>query len=210
MASVSVPAVDGTFTDDVGFGGEHNDVAKDLGLTAEEVQQLSNVTMETYRALLDALVKAGKYNWQSLGAMGDFAGPGIVRNASSPHATWTFPLGCIDFMRRYCPASAQGAPMLMGILDPEYTPLELSVAAFLVVRPPVAYLGWGWEGFVNHDAKWDPIFRLDVGEPKGLCEEVRPGVFSREWTKGTASVDCNEWTWELRFGGAGLGQLTRR
>jgi hypothetical protein len=34
------------------------------------------------------------------------------------------------------------------------------------------------------------MFMLDVGEPQGLCSEAA-GVFSRKYSKGTATLDCN-------------------
>jgi hypothetical protein len=38
-----------------------------------------------------------------------------------------------------------------------------TVAAFLVVRAPIAFIGWGWE---SDDKKWPTsnIFNLQVGE----------------------------------------------
>ena len=45
----------------------------------------------------------------------------------------------------------------------------------------------------------DPLFDLDVGEPQGLCAEDKAGVFSRRWSKGTATVDCNEFAVTLDF-----------
>ena len=69
-----------------------------------------------------------------------------------------------------------------------------TLAAFLVARPPVAFLGGRL-----HDADWSPLFALDVGVPLGLCEEGPPGVFSRAWSKGTATLDCNTWTARLPF-----------
>jgi hypothetical protein len=44
----------------------------------------------------------------------------------------------------------------------------------------------------------DPLFDLDVGEPEGLCTE-KAGVFSRKWSKGTATMDCNTFTPTLDF-----------
>ena len=48
---------------------------------------------------------------------------------------------------------------------------------------------------------WDPLFALDVGEPLDLCSESKdhPMVFSRTWTKGVASLDCNTYTASLPF-----------
>jgi hypothetical protein len=70
------------------------------------------------------------------------------------------------------------------------------VAAFLVARPPHAYLGWGWE---SDDRNWNDLFYLQVGEPTALCAEGPNGVFSRAYTLGTASVDCNAWAATLPF-----------
>ena len=75
-----------------------------------------------------------------------------------------------------------------------------TVAAFLISRPPYAYLGWGWE---SDDGQWNDIFYLQVGEPlaggAGLCTEGPAGVFTRAYSAGTASLDCNAWTASLPF-----------
>lgn len=71
-----------------------------------------------------------------------------------------------------------------------------TVAGFLVVRSPHSWLGLGWESD-NND--WSPLFSLDVGRPSGDCTESPAGVFSREWTKGTARLDCNKWSASLDF-----------
>ena len=46
---------------------------------------------------------------------------------------------------------------------------------------------------------WQPMFELDVGEPTGLCAETTKGVFSRNWTRGVATLDCNAWEATLDF-----------
>ena len=50
-----------------------------------------------------------------------------------------------------------------------------------------------------HGPAFDPLFLLDVGEPKGLCTEERPGIFQRNWSKGVAALDCNTYTATLNF-----------
>ena len=72
---------------------------------------------------------------------------------------------------------------------------EQALAAFLVTRPPFAFIG----SRELRDASWDPLFALDVGEPLGLCAEGPPLVFARNWTKGTASLDCNTYSAVLPF-----------
>jgi hypothetical protein len=64
-----------------------------------------------------------------------------------------------------------------------------SVASFLVVRPAYAWLGYGAGAF---QPKWNDAFLWDVGTPRGECRNgTHPGVFERDWTYGTAQMDCN-------------------
>ena len=71
-----------------------------------------------------------------------------------------------------------------------------TVAAFLITRPPYAYLGFGWE---SDDRQWNDLFWLQAGQPAGLCVEAPSGVFSREWSLGTATLDCNCYSADLSF-----------
>lgn len=71
-----------------------------------------------------------------------------------------------------------------------------TLAAFLVGRGPVAYVGWGWNG--NPLPDWDPLFDLDVGVPLGLCVN-ETSVFSRTWSRGYASIDCSDFSATLAF-----------
>jgi hypothetical protein len=48
-------------------------------------------------------------------------------------------------------------------------------------------------------ARRDDLFLLQAGEPLGLCESTAPGVFQRQWSLGTASLDCNAYTADLPF-----------
>ena len=96
-----------------------------------------------------------------------------------------------------CVPAMQGQPMLMQ-MDSSAANQNQTVAAFLISRPPYAYLGWGWE---SDDKQWNDIFYLQVGEPSNnaLCVESPAGVFTRAYTQGTASLDCNNWSASLPF-----------
>ena len=98
-------------------------------------------------------------------------------------------------MRALCAPATQGAQMFMRT-GGNWQSVNQTVAAFLITRPPVAFLGDRIQ-----DSSWNPIFALDVGEPAGgaLCTEGPPGVFSRAWTKGVATLDCNTWVADLPF-----------
>ena len=75
------------------------------------------------------------------------------------------------------------------------------LAAFLIGRGPAAFVGYGWSGGGSiHVPPWEPMWdAYEVGEPAGLCQEGAQGVFSREWTKGKATLDCNTWQATLDF-----------
>merc|ERR1712039_989232 len=80
---------------------------------------------------------------------------------------------------------------------------NITFAAFLIARPPYGYIGSGWLGCDNVSKPlvhtWHPLFDLDVGEPLELCQEHEPGIFSRRWSRGSASLDCNTFSTSLNF-----------
>ena len=174
-------AVDGTFADDVtGVPAEHPNIVPALKLTEREVATLQYVTQETNAALIAAAVKAGKYVWQAFGNS-DGAAPGPTTTT------------CTTWMRSHCTAAQQSVPLLMQF---DASSAAQSIAAFLVIRPPNGYIGFGW---YSNDDNWDPIFLMQPGIPLGLCAEGPTGVFARNWTGGTAALDCNTWNASLPF-----------
>lgn len=178
---MSSASVDGTFADDVGgVPAEHPWVANRTNLSAADVQVLQHATQATNMALINASVAAGKFVWQAFGA-----GDGATRGPT--------PATCAAWMREYCTPERQGEPMLQ---QHDAAAANQSVAAFLVVRPPNGYLGWGW---YSNDKNWDPAFLLQPGTPEGLCKEGPPGVFSRKWSAGMVALDCNTWVADLPF-----------
>ena len=68
------------------------------------------------------------------------------------------------------------------------------LAVFLLLRGPFAYLGFGWSG-CNVVTAFPDELKADVGEPTGFCAETAPnsGVFTREWSKATVTMDCNSY-----------------
>jgi hypothetical protein len=103
-------------------------------------------------------------------------------------------------MQKYCDESNQHEPMLQGLV--ESTPVNISMAAFLITRGPIAFIGSSNnESSLRgaQDGVWSDIFLLDAGEPTGLCREGPSGVFSRPWSKGTAKLNCNRWKAEVQF-----------
>lgn len=179
--SLNSAAVDGTFTDDVsGLPAEHAQVMSRINMTSKQLEELQIATLATHSRLVTTLIAAGKYNWQAFGG-GDGAGPGINQDE------------CATFIRSRCSEEFQRRAMMM---DAGHASNQ-SVAAFLIVRPPIAFLGWGWES--DDKKNWDDIFLLQPGTPTGLCTEEKAGVFLRRWTNGVVKLDCNTWTASLPF-----------
>jgi len=159
-----------------------------MNMSAADLAALRFATQSTSQTLIDTLIAAGKYNWQAFGSH-DTSAPGPTRGLGNSPIS---PSSCLAFMTEYCNATHQAEPMLqhMG------SSVNASVAAFLITRSPYAYLGWGWE---SGDEKWDNVFLLQAGEPTGLCAQVTPGVFTRPWTNGVASLDCGSFVADLPF-----------
>lgn len=129
VQSVSNPAVDGTFTDDVGgVPEEHRNVMRLINMTAAQLAELRAATTATHKKLVAALIAAGKYNWQAFGG-GDGSGPTLPA-ATGPR--------CIQFMDEYCDPAKQQYPLMMDAGAASNN----TVAAFLIIRPPIGFIGW--------------------------------------------------------------------
>jgi hypothetical protein len=40
-----------------------------------------------------------------------------------------------------------------------------------------------------------------LGTPKGFCEETEPGIFERRFTKAEVSINCNNFTANIKMTG---------
>lgn len=72
---------------------------------------------------------------------------------------------------------------------------EQDLAAFLLLRGPYSFLGYGWVD-TNAEYYWPPALSIDFGEATELCHEtvLGSGVYTRDFTLSTVSLDCNTWT----------------
>lgn len=174
--------VDITFTDDRdGIPVEHPNLPIVLNMSDADVNQVQFATQASGQYLATVLAANGRSCWDC------FSGDNLLTPPSQ--AT------CLDVMRELCLPGTQGSLMFMRT-GGNWQSVNQTVAAFLITRPPVAYLGDRVQ-----DSSWNPIFALDVGEPMNgsLCAEGPVGVFTRQWTKGIPKLDCNTWEAELPF-----------
>ncbi len=175
--------VDLTFTDDRdGIPVEHPYLPALLRLSPAEVEAAQFATQAAGQWLATSLASVGKTCWDCL------AGSNLgARPTSGPL--------CVPTMRTLCDPGAQGRSMFMSYSGPARSgPINQTLAAFLVTRPPIAFFGSRWQ-----DDMWSPLFDLDTGVPTELCSEGPTGVFSRTWTKGVATLNCNDYTAILNF-----------
>eukprot|EP01084_Bolivina_argentea_P303780 524569_1 len=179
ISTVNYPYVDGSFTDDVaGLPEEHSNAPKNMHLSSEEVADIQKATQQTNQRLIDALIDAGKYNWQAFGHQ-DTVGPGISKSQ------------CSNFMNNYCKMQNSNSNNYTMTMAFDANNAIQSLAAFLIVRPLYAWLGFGWESDMKN---WNDVFLYDVGLPKGNCNQVSNGVYQRLWSYGNVTIDCSSWT----------------
>lgn len=176
-------SADCTFTDDTcGVPEEHPQVMARIGMTPAELSALQKATARSLITLGAELAKVGKW----LGSAGSSITGGMRGATFSKSA-------CTKFMDTYCEVGRQKEMMTLGAdwRDPS---VNQSIAAFLITRPPVAY--------VSRSCPMAALL-LQPGEPMAgaarLCRKEGGGVYSRAWTAGIARLDCAAWTSELPF-----------
>lgn len=172
--------LDGTFTDDeIGFPVEHENVPAEIGMSAAQVAEVRLAAQVASGVVIGLLHDHGKYAFQAF-FNGTYDGGNVGPAPSS--AT------CLAFMRQYCMPAFQHTISITMRLD--VGSLNQTLAAFLVVRGPNSFIGFGW---ASGQETWRPEFKWEVGVPLGDCNESPAGVFRRPWTYGEAVLDCNTW-----------------
>lgn len=187
------PFVDGTFLDDSqAVPQEHPDAPANMGLSAVQLLLAQNSSFAFFNAAVAALAENGDFIWQGFDGLqqGDPDGVGAAPTRGT----------CAAYMAQVCDPAWQRVPRSVAWPSAQADKLPV-LASFLVSRGPWDYVGWGWYGAGSIGLPtWDPIFdAYDVGEPAGDCELSAPNVWTRKWTKGTATLDCANWQATLDF-----------
>jgi hypothetical protein len=165
----------------------------DMGLSDADIADLTRGWLTTFTAAQEGILAAGGYTWSLM--------PGQDNANAEPLVVPQEAGACAATLAAACAPGAlwQSAPLLAGVhvggnsSDP-LPQLTQDVAAFLLMRGPWAWLGWGTWGVV-----WDPSvprpreFDVDYGTPlDAQCAETAPGsrVFARRWSRANVSLDC--------------------
>ena len=162
--------------------------AADLGLSAAEQAALGAAYASSMAQLYAQLTARGAYTEQQFTSVG----------APSSQA------GCHSLFDRLCTPASAPASLLVQIDD---NAAPLSFVTYLLGRGDYGYYGRSWRGGCTQRTQPMPppgppiiwhaeLFDADYGTPTELCHETAPnsGVFTRDWTKATISLDCNTWT----------------
>ena len=162
----------------------------EMGLSKTDVQDLAVAWQKTMAAALAKIQSMKGYSWQMLQFPGGPQGPDPGDPTKPKPAA---------FFRTECAANSTSAttPIMMRFSSPTGKPgptlasFEQDLAAFLLVRSDYAWLGYSWGGCDRQYSR-PAMIDTDFGVPTDtVCRETAPGVFSREWTKATVSLDTN-------------------
>lgn len=83
-----------------------------------------------------------------------------------------------------------------GVNPTSLTEVVEDTVNFLLIRGEYAWLGNGWTGCSHGYEYPSALFDQDYGVPLGRAQESPPssGIFVREWSKATVSMDCATYT----------------
>jgi hypothetical protein len=197
------PLVSGFFFDDQWTSSgpteyEAHAVA-DMGLNQSVVDELVAAYNRNMAAVYAEVLRRRKFSWQQLwtgqgeGGIGSTCPRPLVHNTTCAAdlrklCNATSPAQTRAMMYAFSPGGCSGDPSKLA--DP-----EADLANFLLVRGPYGWLGHGWLG-CSRTYDFPAALNADYGEPLGLCSETAAGsgVFTREWSKASVSMDCNTWT----------------
>ncbi len=174
-----------------------------MGLTTTDVNDITRGWNETITLMLRQVVKHKGFAWNLFDEINNFG-----RDELDPRSN------CAEWLRNYCVIDN---PFLKSPIFFPFTrighkePFPLpafyqDLATFLLVRGPYAWIGYSWEPLGCHpDIAWEYRNEMatDYGTPISTCEETSAGsgVFTREWTKATVTMDCPNWKGSIQLKG---------
>eukprot|EP00041_Stephanoeca_diplocostata_P015029 m.284140 g.284140 ORF g.284140 m.284140 type:complete len:322 (-) comp19899_c0_seq12:227-1192(-) len=188
--------VNGAFVH-TGPSEEDRNCLEKMGLSKQDVADITAGWAKNFAACQDAIVKHGGFNWQLFGT------------SKSPNKQ-----KCRSFFQDACTNTSNFQTSAMHFeLDVQIAKqpapwivkdASVDVASFLLARGDYTWLGYGWmgcgcgwedDGTLDCGAYPRPKqLDVDYGTPLGLCEEAPTGVFTRHFTMSTVSMDCNTFT----------------
>ena len=181
------------FCDHSPIGGpseENFHCTEDMGLQQADTTALTDGWRATEALVQQALLAAGSWAWAFFQTWALPKDPAACQSALSA--------ACSPAFAGY----AEGTMVQWTLNAPPYnasvqrtSPLPrvgLDIALFQTVRGPYWWLGYGWVGCsIRYDFP-EALRTQDLGVPLGRCAEssAGSGLFTRQWSRGSSSVDC--------------------
>lgn len=192
----------GECTDPVQGGSEidrHQQV--DMGLSDEDIREISLGWRRNMDAVQRALLARGAYAWDLFPNQ---------HNAGCGAAPYVTQSNCKKVLASQCKEHPvpnwRGGPLYYGLTvdksklnssaEARLPQLHQDLASFLLVRGDYAWIGYGFVGCAADVNYTQPeLLREDYGEPAGACHPVAgsDAVFRREYSKAIVEVDCGKW-----------------
>eukprot|EP00730_Choanoeca_flexa_P007323 TRINITY_DN12312_c0_g1_i6.p2 TRINITY_DN12312_c0_g1~~TRINITY_DN12312_c0_g1_i6.p2 ORF type:complete len:328 (+),score=59.23 TRINITY_DN12312_c0_g1_i6:2846-3829(+) len=193
------PNVDGFYVDDswstAGPSEMDSDAVQKMGMSTQDVQDMIAAWTANQNAWRETVLDNGLFEW--------FLFYGTQQNAPGWDQTKPWDT-CASYMRANCGPNTppQNGTLFFGFSRIEHHeqwplphPTE-DIAAFLLTRGPYAYIGYGWVGCADSSGSMPftkpPELMQEYGMPLGDCTETNPGVFQREYSRASVTLDCNQ------------------
>ena len=152
----------------------------DMGLVQADTTAITAGHGATMQLVAQTVVAAGGFFWQGMTQLSlPAASEGVA--ACKAYFARAEELSHCVYMQQVTNATQRPLPAVSEDL-----------AAFLILRGAHAMLGYGWIGCVL-DYPFPSEWEVDYGVPLGAPTSPAAGVFTREWSKATATFDCNAW-----------------
>lgn len=134
LADLADPAVDGSYMDDGPYGMplENPIILQNINMSIATLAAYQKTAVMSYVKVMSGMVAAHKYSYQEMGWYGQYAAISQTQ--------------CSSFMRELCKPEMQNHPLMMHAQSAPGSTVVLNqtIAAFLIARPPVAFIGFPW------------------------------------------------------------------
>lgn len=182
----------------------------DMGLSDEDIADITRGWLATMTAAQQALLDAGGYTWSLI--------PGQDNANAAPLMVGPDASSCNAALREACRADSPWltAPLLAGVHmgsggSAELPSVDADVAAFLLSRGPWAWIGagvWGmsWPSGLTWNSSNTPVARppqldADYGAPlDAFCSESSPEYYERRYEHAHIALNCSSFEAQIVFG----------
>jgi hypothetical protein len=178
------------------FGGpteEDQHCIQDMGLTANDVADITNGWNQSMAMAEDAIVSNNGFWWNN-GASDPNQG---LKSVHIPDKNQ-----CVAFMKGQAMTLNETAMILeyTQTVNMTQSEFEIDLAFFLLIRGEYGWLGYNWNGcHTKWEYQWNQMLDIDYGEPIEPFNEVKSGVFQRKWSKCVVQFDCNAYQPRFNF-----------